>query len=89
MSLYIRKEFQTLQSAIDSGSIWSMEGSAGRGAMRAIENGDVVLGTLGRLDYYGNYIPSRSEVHRGTKGSIAYARKVRAIRRDDWDDEAY
>lgn len=78
MSLYIRKAFQPLQAAIDSGSIWSMEGSAGRRAVLAIEDGDVVLGPVGHRDYWGNYVPSRYEVNRGTKGSIAYARKVRA-----------
>lgn len=86
MGLYIRKEYQSLQAAIDTGSIWSMEGSAGRWAMQSIENGEVVLGRRGCRDYWGNYIPSRYEVKRGTKGSIGYAQNMRELQRDgsDW-----
>lgn len=79
MSLYIRKEFQSLQQAIDSGSIWSMEGAAGRFAMDAMERGEVVLGRVSHRDFWGNRVPSRYEVKRGTLGSIGYARKQR-----DW-----
>lgn len=85
MGLYIRKEFRGLQAMIDSGQVWFMEGSAGRGAMQAIENGDVVLGPVPRSDYWGNYIPSRYEVKRDTKGSIGYARKAREFAKEDWD----
>lgn len=67
--------FKALQRRINDGSIWSLEGSAGRAAMDAITNGCCVLGRVGCRDYYGNYIPSRFEVKAGTKGSTAYARK--------------
>ena len=40
--------------------------------MDAIENGDCMLGLNDCRDYYGNYIPSRSQVQEGTKGSRSY-----------------
>lgn len=85
MSLYIRKDYQNLQAAIDTGSIWMMEGSAGRWAMQSIENGEVVLGPKPSRDYWGNYVPSRYEIKPGTKGSIGYARAIRLQRAEsDW-----
>ena len=67
--------FTALQSRINDGSIWHFEGSAGRAAYNAIESGCCVLGRQGFRDYYGNYIPSRFEVKKGTKGSALYARE--------------
>ena len=64
-----------IQSLIDSGMAWRMEGSVGRAAMSSIEAGYNVLGKEGHTDYYGNYVPSRYEVMPGTKGSIEYARE--------------
>lgn len=69
-----RDYYVALQRRINDGSIWLFEGSAGRGAMAAIENGHCVLGREPHRDYYGNRIPSRTEVKKGTKGSNAYAR---------------
>ncbi len=66
----------TLQQGINSGTIWRLEGSAGRRAMRAIESGHCTLGLTGHRDYYGNYVPSRHEVEDGTKGSESYAERV-------------
>lgn len=62
-----------MQDIIDNGLVWRLEGSAGRGAMQMIEDGLAVLGPNGVRDYYGNYVPSRTEVKFGTKGSVAYA----------------
>jgi hypothetical protein len=67
--------YKSLQSAINSGSAWSFQGSYGRSMMEAIEAGQCCLGRSGARDYYGNYIPSRDEVKSGTKGSLAYVRK--------------
>jgi hypothetical protein len=67
--------FTSLQRRINDGSIWHFEGSAGRAAVEAITSGCCVLGRKGVRDYYGNYIPSRFEVKKGTKGSTAYARE--------------
>jgi hypothetical protein len=68
--------YTSLQSRINDGSIWSFEGSAGRAAMDAIDAGYCVLGTKPARDYWGNRIPSRYDVLRGTKGSVAYSRKL-------------
>lgn len=64
---------ETMQDMIDSGLAWQLEGSVGRAAMQALENGDCVLGHVGHFDYYGGYVPSRYEVAPGTMGSLEYA----------------
>jgi hypothetical protein len=68
--------FKALQRRINDGSIWSLEGSAGRAAHEAIVNGCCVLGRRGHRDYWGNYVPARHEVKEGTKGSCSYARRL-------------
>lgn len=68
-----------LQSLIDSGAAWRLEGAVGRAAMEAIEAGACVLGEVGYRDYWGNYIPSRHEVQPGTKGSIEYALELQEV----------
>jgi hypothetical protein len=78
-----RRERAALQRAINSGSIWKMEGSAGRAAMDAIRNGDCILGPRAVFDYYGNRVPSRFEVESGSLGSIAYAKKAREWRAEN------
>jgi hypothetical protein len=65
-----------LQELINSGMAWRLEGSVGRAAMAAIEDGECILGEVGHHDYWGNYIPSRYEVQPGTKGSIEYAERM-------------
>jgi hypothetical protein len=70
-------EAERLQGLIDSGTAWTLEGSVGRAAMRAIESGLCVLGPSSHRDYWGNYIPSRFEVQAGTKGSVDYANERR------------
>ena len=69
------EQVEAYQALIDSGSAWRLEGHVGRTAMQLIENGDCILGEEGHSDYYGNYVPSRTEVEPGTKGSIEYARE--------------
>lgn len=63
----------SMQALIDNGQAWKLEGSVGRAAMRLIENGDCTLGPVGNRDYWGNYVPSKTEVQPGTKGSQEYA----------------
>jgi hypothetical protein len=63
----------TMQDAINSGLCWRLEGSYGRAASRAIEDGECMLGHEGHSDYYGNYVPSRYEVEPGSKGSPEHA----------------
>lgn len=65
------EQAKALQQLINSGTVWSLQGSYGRGAMDALESGFVMLGKEPAHDYYGNRIPSRSEVKDGTKGSRA------------------
>lgn len=61
-----------IQRAINSGSAWSMQGSYGRTMMHAIEAGFCMLGRDQARDYYGNTIPSRDDVKKGTRGSYEY-----------------
>ena len=60
--------YASLQRAINGG-LWSLQGSYGRSMMQAISDGWCLLGTESFDDYYGNRIPSRTEVKEGTKGS--------------------
>lgn len=66
--------YKSLQRAINGG-MWSLQGSYGRAMMGAIEDGRCMLGRDSARDYWGNFIPSRSMVKRGTKGSSAFVRK--------------
>jgi hypothetical protein len=63
---------QSMQHAINDGSVWHMQGSLGRSAMAMIEAGQCALGLKGVRDYWGSYIPNRNEVRPGTKGSVEY-----------------
>lgn len=65
------KQAKALQALINAGQ-WSLEGSMGRAMMRAIEAGHCMLGNDPARDYWGNFIPSRSMVKAGTKGSPEY-----------------
>lgn len=58
----------SLQRAINAGQ-WGLQGSYGRTMMAAIEEGRCMLGVKDARDYYGNHIPSRTQVQPGTKGS--------------------
>ena len=60
--------YASIQRAINGG-MWSLQGSYGRAMMQAISDGWRLLGTQSFNDYYGNRIPSRTEVKEGTKGS--------------------
>jgi hypothetical protein len=63
------------QDLVDTGMAWQLEGHVGRTATAMIENGQLTLGSEGHRDYYGNYVPSRTEVVPGSKGSIEYVRE--------------
>ena len=63
-----------LQEAINDGSIWLMEGSAGRHAMDCLKAGICILPTVAHFDYYGNKIPPRCELQDGTKGTLLNAK---------------
>lgn len=61
-----------MQQLVNSGEAWKLEGSYGRSAMSAMEAGLLMLGRDGHRDYWGNYVPARSQVKPGTKGSYGY-----------------
>lgn len=63
------EQAKAMQTLVNSGTGWSLQGSYGRAMMDALEAGFVMLGPNPARDYYGNYIPSRHEVKAGTKGS--------------------
>lgn len=63
---------ETFQYLVNTGQAWLLEGAIGREAMSYIDTGLIMLGTKPQRDYWGNYIPSRSEVDPGTKGSAEY-----------------
>ena len=58
-----------LQEMINSGNVWKLEGAYGREAMRALEQGICMLPKESSRDYYGNKIPSRDELKKGSKGT--------------------
>lgn len=64
--------YLALQRAINSGVAWSFQGAYGREMMHAIESGYCMLGRDQARDYYGNMIPSRDDVKKGTKGSYQF-----------------
>lgn len=66
-------ELAGLQSLVDSGQAWMLEGSVGRACMAAIEDGAIVLGPTAVRNFYGNRIPSRFEVRHDTTGGITFA----------------
>jgi hypothetical protein len=74
--------YASIQRAINGG-LWSMQGSYGRAMMQAITDGWCLLGNESFNDYYGNRIPSRTEVKAGTKGSPEYVLEHRG---QEWLD---
>ena len=66
--------YEALQRRINDGTIWRLEGAAGRAAMQAINDGFCMLGHEPSKDYWGNYIPSRHEISPGHIGSPDYVR---------------
>lgn len=76
-------EAEAIQRSINSLSAWRLQGSFGRTMMGAIESGEAMLGHEDTRDYYGNHIPSRSQVQDGTKGSYEF---VAAQSGREWAD---
>lgn len=67
--------YDQIQSLIESGTAWKMEGAVGRTAMELLKSGACFLPKQSHRDYYGNRIPSRTEVKEGTTGSLQNAIK--------------
>ncbi len=58
------------QRLINNGQIWKFEGSMGRMAMSLLESGACMLPKKVTYDYYGNALPSRDQLKKGTKGTF-------------------
>ena len=76
-----RTYYEAIQRAINGGEAWKFQGSYGRAMMAAIEAGYCMLGRRAFIDFFGNAIPSRSDVAPGSKGSCDY---VIAHQGEDW-----
>lgn len=72
----VEEYYESLQRAINGLMAWRMQGSYGRAMMQALTDGYCLLGREHTRDYWGNRIPSRDEVKRGTKGSIEYVAEI-------------
>ena len=59
-----------MQNLINSGEIWKFEGSAGREAMRLLESGACMLPIEKQYDYYGNLVPGRTQLKKGSTGTF-------------------
>jgi hypothetical protein len=59
-----------MQDLINNGECWKFEGSYGRAAMNTLESGQCMLPEEQYQDYYGNTVPSRTELREGTKGTL-------------------
>ena len=62
--------YAEMQNMIETGLAWKMEGAIGRSAMDLLRSGACFLPKESHRDYYGNRIPSRDEVAKGTTGSL-------------------
>ena len=63
------------QDMISKGTIWGMEGTAGRTAMELLEMGVCYLPKMSHEDYWHNRVPSRNDLQDGTKGTMGNATK--------------
>jgi hypothetical protein len=62
--------FNKIQAMIDNGTIWQLEGYAGRQAMNHLRSGACMLPKIITTDIYGNRLPARQMVEAGTTGSF-------------------
>ena len=62
-----------MQKLINTGTAWKLEGSTGRAAMDALRSGACYLPTKAYYDYYGNRVPARGDLEKGTKGTLQNA----------------
>ena len=78
-----QQEIKQAQELINSGDAWRLEGNVGRHCMDLITAGYCKLGKRGHRDYYGNYVPSRYEVMKGTKGTTGYCKQMAKKREEE------
>ena len=69
LKLQSEYDVKGLQDGINDGSVWKFEGSMGRRAMEALDSGECMLPKKFTFDYYGNKLPSRDVLQKGTKGT--------------------
>lgn len=69
------EHIKAVQRRINDGSIWHFGGSVGREAMALIDDGYCMLPKQAHKDYWGNTIPDRTWLKRGTKGTWGYVAK--------------
>jgi len=65
--------YYDIQNMINDGSIWKMESSISKNAMNYIEKGICMLSLESASDLYGNKVPSRNELEKGTKGTYQFS----------------
>jgi len=73
-------EIAAMQSLIDSGMAWHMEGSIGRACMDAIKTGYCTVGKQSHTGAYGQHIPAINELEKGTQGTPEYVKRMSAER---------
>jgi hypothetical protein len=62
-----------IQTRINSGLAWQLEGHYGRTAMSTIEDGACMLPLVPRMDAYGSIVPARTNLKEGTKGTLEHS----------------
>jgi len=70
--LTLKEQALAVQRRINDGTIWQLEGAAGRLAMRLLEEGLCMLPKVSCRDYYGNRVPSRDKLKPGAIGTWRY-----------------
>ena len=64
-----------IQASIDDGSVWKMEGKAGRDVIAHLEIGSCYLPEKRYKDYWKNIVPSRNDLKPGTTGTLENAQR--------------
>ena len=62
--------YDKMQNIIETGMVWHMEGAKGREAMDLLRVGACFLPDKAYRDAYGNRVPSRNDLAKGTLGTL-------------------
>lgn len=62
--------YDKMQNIIETGMVWHMEGAMGREAMDLLRVGACFLPDKAYRDLYGNRVPSRNDLAKGTLGTL-------------------
>lgn len=73
----LQKQYEVsyYQEIIDNGMAWKMEGRIGRKCMSYLSSGVCYLPLKTHYDYWGNEVPSRTNVPYGTMGSLSLSKE--------------